>query len=485
MSKEGGDFKLSDLDRAPLVRVQVDQEVFVDTVRAGDQLQDATVATEVTSFDRVGDAYVLEGAIVFAGYVHQQRRNEPGDAGDSLVTNSTLDFEQGTVQHVHHRMPFVLRVPIRSQPRGLVNVASRISRWNLAVLEAGWVQVTADLSIVGLNGQQGYHFQCGAQEDGDVLFVNHSDMETARMEVIEQQDGAMMRSMESDPADYRADAGDPNDASVPSSNALLEFTASVSEARGGLVADEGFGDDEDPANSQDAIAARTEPSLRQDLADFDRVFAGEDGSTVPSEPRSSSDSAPQESNYGAASEESQSTWAEFEFEDQVSLGELQSHAARPPDREERFVPSRSFSTEGFHAASGFVASQAEADAGYVNGQGAPADESRRGRQPYGTGAGERDFGTDGLLEYDAQEAADRGEKVGYKDGLWSFVDFNAPERAHTLRFIVVQEEETLDLLAARSECSKTELIRLNHLTSESLVSGQMLLTPNRNGVGAR
>jgi len=484
MSKEGGDFKLSDLDRAPLVRVQVDQEVFVDTVRAGDQLQDATVATEVTSFDRVGDAYVLEGAIVFAGYVQHHLRGDQVESGDSLASNSSLDLDQGVIQHVHHRMPFFLRVPVKSQPRGLVNVASRISRWNLDVLEAGWVRVTADLSIVGLNGQQGYHFQCGAQEDGDILFVNHLDTETiTRVEEIKEPDGALMRGMEAD-ADGSDGESDDNDSSVAASNALLEFTESVSEARGGLVA-EGSSVAAEPSSTQEASAGMTEPSLRQDLADFDRVFGEKEVFSGRSEPSNLSVSPPQESNLGGTAQGSEKSWAEFEFEDQVSAGELQSHAAAPPERDERFVPSRSFSTEGFHAASGFVSSPKEGNKSDDARQFGDPDESSGVRRHRGATMGERDFDGDTVSEAEREETSERGEKVGYQDGLWSFVDFNAPERAHTLRFIVVQEEETLELLAERCGYSKMELIRLNHLASETVVSGQMLLTPSRNGVGGR
>ena len=161
---------MSEADRNGQITLGVDQEVFIETVEHDHTVDDANVATEVTSFERVGDAYVLEGAIVFAGYL--TKATSQSGAGHDLAANPYA-------RHVHHRMPFTLRVPVQFQPRGVVNVASRISDWQLDVMSEGWLRVQAKLRVSGLNGKHGYHFQCGAQEVGDVLFGNTStDSET-------------------------------------------------------------------------------------------------------------------------------------------------------------------------------------------------------------------------------------------------------------------------------------------------------------------
>ena len=108
----------------------------------------------------------MEGAIVFAGFMDRSSDGGGSDYVDALsITDETMDAEQ-----FHHRLPFVLRVPVKSQARGIVNVASRISDWDLGVVSAGWIRIQGDLTIVGLSAAGGYHFQCGAQEDGDLFF---------------------------------------------------------------------------------------------------------------------------------------------------------------------------------------------------------------------------------------------------------------------------------------------------------------------------
>lgn len=495
---------MSDMDRAPLIRVQVDQEVFVDSVREGDQLEDATVATEVTSFDRVGDAYVLEGAIVFAGYAN--RSNQSPDSEASGASSSALDFSDGVIQHVHHRMPFFLRVPLTSQPRGLVNVASRISRWNLEVLEEGWVHVTADLNIVGLNGQHGYHFQCGAQEDGDVLFDS-----AVQDRVVESEEAAFTPGLEETEAESFASMMRSTDGSTEQDAAnelrqstdqgdwgaeVLRVTEDLSNARGGQVLDDGLPRETerkatDPRQEQDP----NEATATEQLADFDRVFGGTDGAlrnaeTGPEQPVEethggfgSQDMSGNDRSQGEGNHEG--NWAEFEFEHQINMADPRESTPNPPTSGEYFVPSRSFSVEGFHAASGFVP-PTEAD----HRSTAPLVDDRE--TDMGTDATRRqhDFApatgsADAFGDESGDDDADRGETVQTNESLWSFVDFNAPERAHTLRFVVVQEEESLELVAERIGCSRADLIRLNQLTQESVATGQMLMAPSQYKMIAR
>ena len=480
---------MSDMDRAPLIRVQVDQEVFVDSVREGDRLEDATVATEVTSFDRVGDAYVLEGAIVFAGYA--KRSQDKNSSETSHLAGSSLDFSDGVVQHVHHRMPFFLRVPVKSQPRGLVNVASRIARWNLEVIESGWVHVTADLNIVGLNGEQGYHFQCGAQEDGDVLFDSTPQSSTSEVmdssyvkgsPVDEEEFASMMRSAEAE-SEADTDKDSEHVSAVRSSDEdaqteILKTTEELSEARGGQVVEdlhpEERGESSVPQPSASDFSSG--PTAAQQLADFDRVFGGADNSPRSTKDgQSSSEDSPRRER--GHTNQPEADWAEFEFEHQLNLADEKPSTADPLGSQEQFVPSRSFSSEGFHAASGFVASQVPSDLASPEEKGANLDAPRAEVMD---SSGEVVTRTDSENEAEVEDG-NRGETV-HPDSLWSFVDFNAPERAHTLRFVVVQEEETLELIAERIGCTRADLIRVNQLQQETVVAGQMLMAPSHSSM---
>lgn len=470
---------MSEMDRAPLIRVQVDQEVFVDSVREGDEIEDATVATEVTSFDRVGDAFVLEGAIVFAGYAKRVQANTDFESNEAPRSN--LDFSEGAVQHLHHRMPFFLRVPVKSQPRGLVNVASRIAQWNLKVIEAGWVHVTADLNIVGLNGQEGYHFQCGAQEVGDILFgVPDASFEDSSKSASASPEGSSATSLDAFHESYASlmrssdePQGEENDpeqdetrGEVKDDSTVLKAAEKLSEARGGQRPD------------------NDESTVTEQLADFDRVFDGSETPAGGSE-ETASNAPPAHSPYADSAEGSdEPTWAEFEFEHQLSTADEASQNTNPLHKDEQFVPSRSFSVEGFHAASGFVPSDATDAAKTEEAEGAA--EARSVQQVGQSDAviAESPLRTADVTgdESELTEIQDenRGDGVLQTDSLWSFVDFNAPERAHTLRFVVVQEEETLALVAERVACSKTDLIRVNELRQETVEAGQLLMVPAQN-----
>lgn len=584
---------MSDLDRAPLIRMQIDQEVFVDSVREGDTIEDATVATEVTSFDRVGDAYVLEGAIVFAGYL-KRSPGAPGEQGDyANRPGSDSGWSGEKVKHVQHRMPFVLRVPMKAQPRGLVNVASRITSWNLQPVSNGWMQVTADLNIVGLNGQEGYHFQCGGQEVGNVMFEESwsnsaspdaqsasgeffnplfphakavsqsgqapfeggteesveavpSSLETSsethaqqvhdaphpgtmdeqpmaesvgKVQSTEKQapDEQPLEAMyrgESDPSEdgledhsvqVQADTGDNGASSVqpdeqpagmamrsmPDSakEAVEERTDAVNAARGGH-------DSSDSSEANETLQKSENWSAARELADFDRVFAGDSQASRAKEPfeasvqdssskQGVSDNSQSDDAFDKVSEPSdqqldaaKQDWAEFEFEHQLNAGELETPQDKKSTSEE-FVPSRSFSESGFNPASGFVPNVT------IGKKSMRGDSDIRGPETadskaYGTGEeglrGEKSVPSpvqvDGLPQ-DAESSAE----MELSSNLWSFVDFNGPEPRYTLRYVVVMEEETLDVVAERVGCHKAELVRINHLLTENVHAGQMLRVP--------
>lgn len=135
----------------PVIRIQVDQQLALESGMVGELRDDASVSTEITYFDRIGDSYILEGVLAFAGSVDTEAR-EGDDSG------------QNTVTPIAYRLPFALRLPIAGQPNFL-EVNTRIGKWNVEPVSPGYLHLRADLAIQGLNGKNGYSFYCGEQED--------------------------------------------------------------------------------------------------------------------------------------------------------------------------------------------------------------------------------------------------------------------------------------------------------------------------------
>lgn len=468
---------LGESDRAPQTHFEIDQEIFIDSVADGDVVEDATVATEVTLFDRVGDAYVLEGAIVFAGYTKRDELHEDEaqeEAGDALSFN--LDEE--SVRHFHQRLPFVLRVPVKAQPRGIVNVNSRISSWKLEVVGAGWMRILGDLTVLGLNSHQGYHFQCGAQEEGDLFFqpswsgeVGGYTQELHQVEDVrpdsngDLEDAAEHSSYDLSPADnvpadqnsdpvsaYQLTRGEEGDGDIRQAydgnhNAAQNVEQAtdsggadaISHARGGHESTDATGS-EGP-RSQTKAADNQEDFSSNELQRLDRLFGVKDDSekssvnsakVVVEDNQNTDDNAPK---AGKRAEDpttesaSRENVVEFDFEHQV------------------------------------------ADLGGVEESSGSAEELQVNPRSPEIVVGEHH-----------EDATDeRGEGVSTTpEEMWSFVDFNQPDTKYTLRYVIVMEEESLQEVSIRLDCSPDELIRLNKLDSDAIVHpGQPLAVPQQ------
>jgi stage VI sporulation protein D len=158
---------VSETDRNPAIRIHIDQQIFIDAVRGMEEVEDATVVTEVVGFDRNDTHYVLDGALTFTGYIRSTEQQKEltaeelqGDIG------SFFEEDELTVQQIHCRMPFTLEVPITAQRTEFLNVLARVGTWNVSVLGPKWIHVRAELVINGLSGEAGYRFRCGTQEEG-------------------------------------------------------------------------------------------------------------------------------------------------------------------------------------------------------------------------------------------------------------------------------------------------------------------------------
>ncbi|WP_067933031.1 LysM peptidoglycan-binding domain-containing protein [Alicyclobacillus kakegawensis] len=486
---------MNESDRTPGVHLDIQQEVFLDVVRDGDVIEDATVATEVTSFERIGDAYVLEGAIVFAGYIQRGEADEglPEQEMDDILGFGIAD---GSVEHVHHRMPFTFRVPVSGQPRSVMNVTSRIARWKLEVVGTGWVRVVADLAIFGLNAEEGYHFQCGAQEEGDAWFGQAPHLDA----------GADADWVDSPQTRV---ANEPSE--VPDSASANETQNQSAEEEFELVRGPGQSDDAADAISwarggADAQAPQPEgqgepKSLSGELKHYDRALAGKDGESQPqvhaeaepgqegvreaaSEPWDARTQREEEGDAASGLEppparesarEDGTAIAEYEFEHQLSADEMK----RPPAAvaESGLLDTvRDFTDEGLTAPIGLGPQ--------IRYGSRPDDNSPRGAGD-GRAAAAADsvskesVPSDGAVT-ESDAAWDEAQDKSGVSHMWSFVDFSAPERTYTMRFAIVLEEESVDDLAERLGCSRQELLRINRLSSgTTLYAGQTLLIPSR------
>ncbi|MDI9259855.1 hypothetical protein [Alicyclobacillus sendaiensis] len=430
---------MSEVSRELLIRLPVDQEVYAEQVASGDVVQDATVATEIVAFDQDRDTYQLEGAIVFAAYVQK-------------VSN-------GDVVHVHQRLPFLLRVPVSAQQAGVLNVKSRLAGVQLEVSGDAWLHLGGWLEVHGLNGSQGYLFRCGAQE---VQEMSSSEEARRGASEVPPQDAA---DAELEPA-LRGEPHEGTDAN----GAVSPTIEAVSEARGG-------------AESQAVSAGDADeglPAVQRNLAEFDRFLpdagpqqAAEEGALL--EPVVSDDPLLA----------SQAPVASFDFVHQAddvvleaageadageAAKEVQVVSARSEDSAEDSAERDFGEAEKVLAADktpkvSFFASE-RGDKGAASAQ----EEARA----------EGQVSTEGAALTEAEAARHESEAPKPQDKkLWSFVDFNAPEPRHTLRFVIVLENETLETVAERCGCLPSELERANPWLQGPLEPGMALLVPER------
>jgi len=163
---------VAEAENKPAIRIHIDQQVVIEAVNGREEVEDATVATEITGFDVEGDSYILKGALSLAGFLRQA--DESGDLPDAFDDQDVFAAEEAAEAHVlpvHQRLPFVLQVPVAAQQSyqretGILNVNPKIGQWNLHVLGEKTLHLRCELILQGLSGQEGYVFRCGSQEEG-------------------------------------------------------------------------------------------------------------------------------------------------------------------------------------------------------------------------------------------------------------------------------------------------------------------------------
>lgn len=152
---------MADSVDTPVVRIIVEQELEQRDVTGVESVEDATIATEITGFDRVEQTYVLEGALVVSGFLQGNDAEEYEEENMDIMEQSQEHGEESTIP-VYYRLPFTLEVPVEGQSSYL-NVTARVQDWDLQVTGENRVLVQADLVIDGLTSQAGYSFRCGDQ----------------------------------------------------------------------------------------------------------------------------------------------------------------------------------------------------------------------------------------------------------------------------------------------------------------------------------
>ncbi|MHB1627809.1 MAG: hypothetical protein ACYCVB_05445 [Bacilli bacterium] len=151
---------MADRDNQQPIELFVDQQVFIDVVRGNEQVDEFAAHTEVTAFERRGSELYLEGNILFTAYLDAgAQRPKGGNQGVSADGQPQAD-----VEHLQHRMPFDLSVPVPAQSTGMFSVQVQVPEATVDVLGPGWLHIRALLQVEGLPQDGGYAAHCGAQE---------------------------------------------------------------------------------------------------------------------------------------------------------------------------------------------------------------------------------------------------------------------------------------------------------------------------------
>ncbi|MDI3256542.1 MAG: LysM peptidoglycan-binding domain-containing protein [Kyrpidia sp.] len=151
--------------RQRTIQVRVDRQCEIPELQGDESLEDMTLATEIASFTREGDVYVLEGYIEIIGYAAP-----PEDGrGDGWTRPGGFLFDavtgQGSLKRIQERLPYQLRVRAEDQEEEVLHVKTKLGSWDAHVLGAGSLHLRADLIVEGFSAT-GYYFRCGDQEEG-------------------------------------------------------------------------------------------------------------------------------------------------------------------------------------------------------------------------------------------------------------------------------------------------------------------------------
>ncbi|GLV13807.1 hypothetical protein Heshes_14910 [Alicyclobacillus hesperidum] len=492
---------MSEGGREPLIRLPVDQEVYVEAVTAGDTVEDATVATEVVAFDRDHDMYQLEGAVVFAGYVRKEAASGAGDAAG--------------IVHVHQRLPFVLRVPISAQTPGLVNVKSRLSGFALTVAGDHWLRARGHLEIHGLSGEQGYHFRCGGQEigeleprdrEGEELEVASEAVEAVRDAALDDTKSIVADAVEKVAKDVEMEgAGDSPDSFAAASTDAEIAEVTFAEPAHAVNVDPAVWGESRSADEENVPPGDVEPQALVEAGDFRQAPADDETNDERFiREQAVEDVSAARAGHGWADASSETEFASRgEETDRKQLSELDRFFVQPvqavsePSVVEPTAPVQTGDSRAEPVASFEFEHQVDLEQAAVQDAAPslslPVEVARSELAEEATVAPKVTISAAVPSDIDVDTAGDvaetaggatleRSEKTLVSIGdhsLWSFVDFNGPETRYTLRYVIVMEDETLEAVADRCGCLPSELQRANPWLDGPVVPGMALAVPSQ------
>jgi len=425
------------------IELFIDQQVFIDLVHGDEKVAEFSALTEVTSFEQRGDSLYLEGNILFTAYVEQSA----GPEGEPSAGHS-----DAVVEHIAHRMPFDVTVPVDAQIAGMLSVSVQVPDATVDILGPGWIHIRALAQVQGLSPYGGYTAHCGAQE----AVVPAQGALSAALTLSDAGLGDAS-AIEPDGADQKA--GSP-DVKASSPLSLAELVAPSRRAQ----EQESGAQEQDP----DAGESLSEAGWKEQLAGADRALFGtfnpyrSGGPDAEAKPPSEGEVAhfhfeavdlePDDPSVDAAA-----AVAKLKHEFENARSEWHDAVLQPaPEAAPVIVPSPTpvldlnVNVNALHMAK--------------------THEIVEELEPTPTG--------EVAMSYTAVPETQVNDWTAAQ-WFWNTLNIPAGESSYKMKFRIVHEEDTVDDLATRYQISQTDLLRANPSLEGGLIPGDLLFIPGR------
>lgn len=519
-----GGILLADRDSQSAIELFIDQQVFIDMVRGNEQVEEFAAHTEVTTFERRGSDLYLEGNILFTAYL-DARDQDTGNGGQETQPEGV---RQAEVEHLQHRMPFDLSVPIATESAGLFSVQVQVPEATVDVLGPGWLHIRAVLQVEGLPHNSGFAAHCGAQEVVVPGSLAPADEPQRTGQSTEgEQTGA---TPEQFPYDY-SELLAPFSVTKPSTQPAWDTFAPTGQFPGQQSVEssaDAVGEAVRDATSQSADeveSSLSESGWKLQLQGADRALHGvshpEAEAEAPADVRDAKESsAPADASTDALLTEQRSAGgfhpfrtgqpAQPESTPEVHVARTTADSAASDDESS---PHLSYHFEHTH-----LEDSAQSPADIVAslpaaGEPLPAESPEQGAPTAHRAGEEQSAPVPGVqqtqragaeietaTQVSVQAQQERGETVGVADpaggtqmsyaavpeepvelsaAQWFWKTMNIPtgEGSFTMKFRIVQVAETVEEIANYYNISVTELLRANEMSMDASIAGSLLYIP--------
>ncbi len=388
----------------PMFDLFLDQQVFMDAIHGNERIDQYSAYTEVTTFEQRGEHLFLEGNILISAYLEREE----------LVAG------EAQVEHVEHRLPYEVAVPVYAQIPGMLSVKVQVPELEVEILGPGWLHLEALLLVEGLSAEDGAIITCGAQEF-------RLEPQAYPQELDESAHGEATAESEA-PADTKP---------------YVVFES-----------DESF----------------SEVGWKKQLQGADRAFHGADDETQVDEASlaTNESSAPVEST--APIEHAK------ELVETCSLDESAPEWDVPKD----FIEKADQQANGAFASSETRTDLEKEEQVPIFPDVAPSFTEHR-KEPEMLLEIKKEVV---LEEVEAPQASytavpDQAEQMTAAEWFWKTLSIPVGETRYTLKYRIVQAEETLEEIAGFYHVQMTELLMVNHLQSDYVTPGDILYIPLR------